>query len=133
MTENYIDIKQAVAEIGISERTIRRYLSTGQLKSHLLETPTGKKRVFLAADLIQIKTAAVPATKSQKSSDLTAILNELLDVKQKIVNLETTNKELETQVKDLRAENHQFKEMMMKSLPARSRTTWQWWKRKKNS
>ena len=133
MTENYIDIKQAVAEIGISERTIRRYLSTGQLTSHLAETPTGKKRVFLAADLIQIKTAAVPATKSQKSSDLTAILNELLDVKQKIVSLETTNKELETQVKDLRAENHQFKEMMMKSLPARSKTTWQWWKRKKNS
>lgn len=130
MTEpHYIDIKQAVAETGISERTIRRYLSTGQLTSHLAETPTGKKRVFLAADLIQIKTAAVPPTKNQKS-DLTAILNELLEVKQKIVSLENTNRELESQVKDLRAENHQFKEAIIKALPSPSRKPWFWQRRR---
>ncbi len=131
-----IGVKEAVQELKVSERTIRRWLASGELPSSLVETPTGKTRVFSRLDAERLKSqrSDPPGVRRRQSSAIPdkekeeALLIQMNALKQ-LVESQTA------EIRDLRLQVNQLHGEVLKSLPApraddKPASWWQWWKRK---
>jgi len=83
--EGYFDIKQAAEKLGISTRTVRRYIKTGRLSAHKVKSPYGEVWVIPEEEVntAQEITDVVSVKREYDVKDLALAINQYLNQRDK--------------------------------------------------
>jgi len=123
-------VDQAAAELGISTKTIRRWIDSGKLSATETKGPRGKQWSINTNDLQTVKDAPVPEPKPKKSTTQPeAVTDELKALSDVIRELTQKVDRVESELRDTRHQLHQFQEATIKALPAPKRSWLSWLKR----
>ena len=120
--DSQLSIKQIAAFSGLSDRTIRRYLSEGAFLVELVEGKRGKENRIQAQnayDVIKGKDVGQPVSAKPTGSE-PMILEALATLTATIEAQSRTIDSLKAELHDTRGQLHQMNEAMVKALPARS-------------
>jgi DNA-binding transcriptional MerR regulator len=137
-----LTIKQVVRVHSVTERTIRRYISSGRLIPREVATANGKQHLFTVADLLavfEVRADLIDRARSNPIEDLagnvalmTAGFNDVIKAQQSEAQelraiIEAQGRiieELRAEQRDTRAQIHQLHETTVKALMPPARRSW---------
>jgi len=137
-----LTIKQVLPLAKVTERTMRRYISSGRLIPREVATANGKQHLFTVADLLavfEVRADLIDRARSNPIEDLagnvaamTAGFNDVIKAQQseaqelrRIIEAQgRTIEELRAEQRDTRAQLHQLHETTVRALMPPARRSW---------